>query len=131
MCSCRHRGDDIGLDLEVVHERGLIECHGMHKTPAMASCTTKHLPRPVPPHIIHSFQVSLSPTLTLMIDHAIQTINIYLPVLSLSLSLNNPGFEVHNSVIPPILVKHESFALRMHGVMIIPSFLLSSLLECR
>ena len=60
MCSCRHHGDDIGLDLEVVHERRLIECHGMHKTPAMASCTTKHLPRPVPPHIIHSFPVSLS-----------------------------------------------------------------------
>lgn len=45
----RHDGDKIRLDLKVVQERRLIECHGMHKTTAVASCT-KHLPRPVMIH---------------------------------------------------------------------------------
>jgi hypothetical protein len=35
------------VGFEVVHERRLVECQWMHKTPTMASCTTKHLPRHV------------------------------------------------------------------------------------
>jgi hypothetical protein len=42
-CNCRHHGDDIKLDLEVIHDRRLVEFQGMHKTPTMASGTTKNL----------------------------------------------------------------------------------------
>lgn len=57
----RHDGDKIRLDLKVVQERRLIECHGidwmLHKTTAVASCT-KHLPRPVMIHTQFPFPVS-------------------------------------------------------------------------